>query len=226
MHKLIDRVLKVAAGVVLFASMSGTAWAGPPLICHPFDAGNAALLPWTSAPGWKAPDSSYDLQKLTADTLRLLTPTTPVIARMEIMRRATIYAGQNPRIAAALLKAVVDRAKAVPAGSNDPMPWFDAGYLIETYRQGEGSAGHNMLASAEPLLADFRHAQAEAGGVGGAEGYSLVLKALKLAGPNAEMEFAASLMTRNPVAAEHRRRAVAGAARNSLLAKNLASFGQ
>ena len=220
MRKLSDRAFKFVLGVVTFAAMSGTAWAGPPLICHPFDAGSNALLPWGSAPGWKAPDSSYDLQRLTADTLRLLTPATPVIARMEIMRRATIYAGQNPKVAATLLKAVVDRAKATPAGSKDPMPWFDAGYLIETYRQGEGSAGHNMLANSETVLSEFLD------GPRGAEGYTLVLKALKLAGQNAEMEFAASLMTRNAAATEHRRRAAAGAAKDSLLAKNLAMFQQ
>ena len=210
MHKLIDRVLKVAAGVVLFASMTGTAWAGPPLICHPFDAGSAALLPWGSAPGWKAPLASYDVQKLTADTLRLLTPSTPVIARMEIMRRATIYAGQDRQVAAALLKAVVDRAKSVPAGSTDPMPQFDAGYLIETYRQYESTAGFNMLESAPAAT----------------EGYGLVVKAIRLAGENAEMEFAASLMQRGTVAAEHRHRAAMGAPKGSLLAKNLAKLPQ
>jgi hypothetical protein len=77
-----------------------------------------------------------------------------------------------------------------------------------------------MLAGAEPLLVTFR------GGHDGAEGYGLVLKALQLAGQNAEMEFAASLMQRGTVAAEHRRRAVAGAAHGSLLARNLANFSQ
>ena len=210
MHKLIDRVLKVAAGVVLFASMSGTAWAGPPLICHPFDAGSAALLPWGSAPGWKSPLASYDVQKLTADTLQLLAPTTPVIARMEIMRRATIYAGQDRKVAAALLKAVVDRAKSAPAGSTDPMAQFDAGYLIESYRQNENTAGFNMLESVP----------------GGTEGSGLVVKAIRLAGENAEMEFAASLMQRGTVAAEHRHRAAMGAPKGSLLAKNLAKLPQ
>jgi hypothetical protein len=210
MHKLIDRVLKVVGGVVLFAATSGTAWAGPPLICHPFDAGSATLLPWGSAPGWKAPLASYDVRKLTDDTLRLLTPSTPVIARMEIMRRATIYAGQDRKVAAELLKAVVDRAKSVPAGSSDPMPQFDAGYLIETYRQAEGTAGWNMLDVAPA----------------GTEGYGLVLKALRLSNQNAEMEFAASLMQRGTVAAEHRQRARSGAAKGSLLERNLTKFGQ
>jgi hypothetical protein len=223
MIKPTDRVLTLVAGVAVFAAMSGTAWAGPPLICHPFDAGSAALLPWGSGPGWNTPDRSYDVQKLTADTLRLLAPGTSVLARMEIMRRATIYAGQDRKVAAALLKAVVDRAKSAPSGSNDPMPWFDAGYLIETYRQNESTAGWDMLAGAEPLLAEFRNGQPAAGG---AEGYGLVLKALHFAGQNAEMEFAASLMQKGTVAAEHRRRAVAGAPKGSLLAKNLANFGQ
>ena len=208
MHKLIDRMLKVAAGLVLFAVIEGTAWAGPPLICHPFDAGSAALLPWGSGTGWNSPDHSYDLRRLTDDTLRLLTPTTPVLARMEIMRRATIYAGKDRKVAAGLLKAVLDRARPVPAGSTDPMTQFDAGYLIETYRQNEGNAGFNMLGSSE------------------AEGYGLVLKAIRLSGPNAEMEFAASLMQRGTVAAEHRHRAMAGAPKGSLLAKNLAKLPQ
>ena len=184
--------------------MSGTAEAGPPLICHPFDAGSAPLLPWGHGTGWKTPDTSYDVQRLTADTLKLLTPATPVIARMEIMRRATIYAGQDKKVAAALLKAVVGRAKALPQDSRDSLAWFDAGYLIETYRQGESSGGWNMLTVAETT-----------------DGYAFVRKAIQLAGQNAEMEFAASLMQQGAVAAEHRRKAIAGAAPGSLLARNL-----
>jgi hypothetical protein len=197
--------LKLVAAFALFGVMSGTAEAGPPLICHPFDAGSAILLPWGPGPGWNSPDRSYDIQRLTADTLKLLTPTTPVLARMEIMRRATIYAGQDRRVAGALLKALLDRAKAAPPDSRDPMASFDAGYLIETYRQNEGSAGWNMLADAR-----------------GVDGYGFVKTAIQLAGQNAEMEFAASLMQQGAVAAEHRRRAIAGAPAGSLLAKNIA----
>jgi len=208
MHKLIDRVLKAFVGVTVFVAMSGTAWAGPPLICHPFDAGSAVLLPWGSGPGWNSPDRSYDVRRLTDDTLRLLAPSTPVLARMEIMRRATIYAGQDRKVAAALLKAVIDRAKSAAPGSTDPMPSFDAGYLIESYRQNERHAGFDMLAGTET------------------EGYTLVLKALgsSAAAVRAEMEFAASLMQQGTIAADHRHRAMAGAAKGSLLAKNLANF--
>jgi hypothetical protein len=216
MLRLKAHVLKLFAASAVFAAMSGTAEAGPPLICHPFDAGSAVLLPWGAGSGWNSPDRSYDVQRLTADTLRLLTPTTPVLARMEIMRRATIYAGKDRKVAGALLKALFDRAKATPQGSRDPLPWFDAGYLIETYRQNEQPAGWNMLTGAEQLWADFRNDPRAV------EGYGFVVKALRLAGENAEMEFAASLMQKGTVAAEHRRRAIAGAPAGSLLAKNIA----
>ena len=224
MLKLTKRVLKLVAGFVVFAAMSGTAEAGPPLICHPFDAGTAALLPWGSGPGWNTPDRTYDLQKVTADTLRLLTADTPVLARMENMRRATIYAGRDRKVAAALLKAVIDRAKAAGPGGKEAvsLAYFDAGYLVESYRQFESTAGFNMLAGVDTLLADVRNVRPSSG----AEGYTLVAKALQIVGENADMEFAASLMSRNPVAADHRRRAIAGAPKGSLLAKNLALFQQ
>jgi hypothetical protein len=218
MLRLKAHVLKLFAASAVFAAMSGTAEAGPPLICHPFDAGSAVLLPWGPGPNWNSPDRSYDVQRLTADTLRLLTPTTPVLARMEIMRRATIYAGRDRQVAGALLKALLDRAKATPQGSRDPLPWFDAGYLIETYRQNEQPAGWNMLTGAEQLWVDFRNDPRAV------EGYGFVVKALRLAGENAEMEFAASLMQQGTVAAEHRRRAIAGAPKGSLLAKNIAGL--
>ena len=78
------------AAALLFSS---AALAGPPLLCHPFDTGGAASLPWGK--GWNAPDRQYDTARLQADTLRLLDAGTPVIARMETLRRAAIYASAN-----------------------------------------------------------------------------------------------------------------------------------
>jgi hypothetical protein len=57
-----------------------------------------------------------------------------------------------------------------------------------------------------------------------ADGYALVVRAIGLAGVNPEMEFAASLMTGGSRAAEHRRRAQAGAGTNRLLALTMSSF--
>jgi hypothetical protein len=203
-----------AAGLLLM--VAAAAEAGPPLICHPFDAGNARLLPWSTGQGWNTPDRTYDVQKLTADTLALLTTETPVIARMEVLRRATIYAAQDKEVAEHLLAAVVART-ASGNGARDPLAWFDAGYVIESYRQASQIYKWDMLSSAERAKWALRSEPK------GPDGYSLVTKAISMAGNNPEMEYAASLMKQGPEGAAHRRRAQSGAHPGTLLAKNLAA---
>jgi hypothetical protein len=203
----------LALGVLV--SVAGAAEAGPPLICHAFDAGSAPLLPWAKGQSWDSPDASYDVTRLTPDTLRLLSPDAPILARMENMRRATIYAARNRAAAGELMSAVMKRAEAT-SGSSDPLAWFDAGYLVESYRQASHIYKWDMLTKVERTKWTLRD---EPNGV---DGYALVQKAITLTGSSAEMEFAASLMKDGPAAAEHRRRAVAGAKAGSLLAKNLA----
>jgi hypothetical protein len=206
--------LAAAAAVIAFA---GTAEAGPPLLCHPFDAGKAKLLPWSANPqSWNALDPSYDVKRLPADTLALLSPDAPILARMENLRRATLYAAQDERIAAELLSAIAARMQADTGKGRDPLAWFDAGYLIESYRQASHIYKWNMLNPAEKSSWTMR---AEPNGL---DGYSMVAKAIRLVGTSPEMEFAASLMKDGPTSAEHRRRALAGAPAGSLLAKNLA----
>ena len=109
-----------------------TSDAGPPLICHPFQTEGAPLLPWGDGSSWNTPDNQYDERNLVQDTLRLLSPTASVLARMENLRRATIYASRDGRVADQLLAAVTARAQ-VP--NVDPTALFDAGYLIESYKQ-------------------------------------------------------------------------------------------
>ena len=55
MLKAITRSLKLIAAAAAFVALSGTAEAGPPLICHPFDAGTAAMLPLGPGTGWNSP---------------------------------------------------------------------------------------------------------------------------------------------------------------------------
>jgi len=54
------------------------AFAGPPLVCFPFDIGHARSLPIVST-GYGAIDPVYDASRLTADTLDLLDPRSPVV---------------------------------------------------------------------------------------------------------------------------------------------------
>lgn len=190
------------------------ALAGPPLICHAFEIGNAKSLPWTGSE-WRDVDKSYDLNRLVNDTLALLTAETPVLVRMETMRRATIYAVwarvdhkvglpvKDPKIAEELLEKVMARAK------DSPQALFDAGYLIASYEQ-TGYQSSKVAMSA-------------------AEAYAMVRKAAAQTG-NAEMEFAAAIITKSVPQGtykEHLERATAGAKVDALLAKNLAAqFGE
>ncbi|HET7219804.1 MAG TPA: hypothetical protein VFJ02_17225 [Vicinamibacterales bacterium] len=211
------QTLRTAAAAAVALVLAAAAEAGPPLICHQFDAGKAALLPWASTgQGWNTPDRSYDIKNLTADTLRLLSPDAPILARMENMRRAAIYAGQDERIAAELLTAVLARAQADAGRGASPLAWFDAGYLVETYRQATHIYKWDMLNAGEKAAWQLRREPVDV------DGYAMVKKALRLA-PSPEMEFAASLMKEGPASADHRRRAAAGAQAGSLLARNLAT---
>jgi len=205
----------VLASSLLFIQAAN---AGPPLICHPFLTDNAPSLPWTTAPGWRAPDRDYDVRRLTVDTLALLARDTPIVARMETMRRATIYASTDPSVAADLLHAVLARAQAPgPDPRAAALAWFDAGYLIESYRQQSEVDKVDMLAAYERGTASPHGAIPY--------GYALVEKAI-LSTPTdaAAMEFAASLMTTDKAAARrHRDSATLGAAQGSVLAANIAA---
>jgi hypothetical protein len=139
----------------------------------------------------------------------------PILARMENLRRATIYAARDRKVAATLMTAIMGRAEA-GNGSRDALAWFDAGYLVESYRQASHIYKWDMLNPAERTKWTLRTEPI------GTDGYALVRKAIAMTGTSPEMEFAASLMKNGAVAAEHRRRAMAGAKAGSLLAKNLA----
>lgn len=201
--------LLVLAGVAILAPM---AHAGPPLICWPFDIGNSKSLPWGSAGGWNSPRADYNVADLSKDTLALLSPSTPVIVRMETLRRATIYASKNPRIADQLLSLMQTRALDAEAkGRPDALAWFDAGYLVEAYKQ--------MALIDRAAIDSHRHLASTL------DGYAWVKKAIALRGSDSEMEFAAALITadraRQAEREAHWQKAVAGASDGSLLATNL-----
>jgi hypothetical protein len=189
--------------VVLFAT---PALAGPPLICNPFVTDGGKLLAWGTGPGWNTPDRAYDIRTLVADTTAVLTPGAPVLTRMENLRRATIYALRDPLVAEQLLKALMSRALAT---TTDSGAWFDAGYLIEAYKQGSYLRGDRKATAWAAVDETIR-----------VDGYGFVKKAIAMRGPNAEMELAASLMTEGAAAAAHRARAAA-AGPGSMVAKNL-----
>jgi hypothetical protein len=192
-------IVAVLLGFTTFAQ------AGPPLICHPIEIGQAKSLPWVEFNHRGSTD--YDLKNLSRDTLAILDSHAPVLVRMETLRRATIYAHQDPQVAKELITRLQARAaKSDVARRPDALAWFDVGYLAEAYKQWMGKGEPNPAA--------------------GLDGYSLVRKAISLRGSDPEMEFAAALITLpspDSVHRNHVQKAIEGAKNDSLLAQNLAS---
>ncbi len=203
--------IALAAAVLCFASI---AQAGPPLICHTIEIGQAKSLPWISHSWNLSGGENYDTKNLVRDTLEILGPNTTVLVRMETLRRATLYARKDPLVAKELLAKLHARAtSAESSGHPDALAWFDAGYLAETYKQWIGQSW-------------MRVSKDEQNPAAGVDGYALVKKAIALRGADPQMEFAAALITLSGPQEEHRQhaeKATAGAKTDPLLAQNLAT---
>jgi hypothetical protein len=203
-------VLAAVLAAVLFAPT--LAFAGPPLICHPYSIGSAKSLPGgTSGHGVS---SSYDRKTLVPDTLELLTPSTPIIVRMETLRRAAIYATAGMRgwdrksggyttedraLSAALLEKLRERSQSA-TDTTRALALFDLGFYSETLKQ----------TGIDPTL----------------DGYALLVKAAELRGNDPEIQFAlavASIRSNPAQQAGHLAKAREAAAQNPALATNLAS---
>ena len=200
----------------LFATVAPVL-AGPPLLCHPFDIGDARSLPW--GPDWSQGRSEYNVANLVADTEAILTPTAPVIVRMETLRRAALYASLDGKVARALLQSLNARATAAErAGNSSPataMALFDAGYLTETYRQISDLGRSSGWGARSATIA---------GVVGTATGKSFMDRTIALRPDDAAIQFAAALVAASSDRSayqEHAARARDGAARDPLLARNI-----
>jgi hypothetical protein len=218
MKPLLNRSLRYAVALVAAVlGVTSIAQAGPPLICHTIEIGQAKSLPWDSHSWNLSGSENYDVKNLVRDTLDILSPDTPVLVRMETLRRATLYARMDPTVAKELIARLHARATAAESsGHPDALAWFDAGYLAETYKQW---IGKNLPHMTDGMRMDPNPAA-------GVDGYALVKKAITLRGADPQMEFAAALMTLSGPQEEHRQhaqKAIAGAKSDALLAQNLAT---
>jgi hypothetical protein len=208
--------LAVPAVLAVALAVAAPALAGPPLLCHPFAIGEAASLPWDGSAGWAQGRAGYDVRHVVADVDALLTPATPVIVRMETLRRATLYSSQDAKTAAALLEHVMDRVrKADAAGRPDALAYLDAAYVSEAMREitqlGQSSEWRARATAVRPLVEDGR-------------GYALVQRSVALQPDDAALHFAAALISADghrSAYATHAAKARAGAADDPLLARNI-----
>src|SRR4051812_23108515 len=121
------RKIQTAMAALAAIIVATPAFAGPPLLCHPFDIGSARSLPWTQS--WSQGQPDYKVDHLIADTESLLTPSTPVLVRMETLRRAAIYASADPKVATELLNRLTTRANvSESSGHPDALAFLDAAY--------------------------------------------------------------------------------------------------
>jgi hypothetical protein len=188
-----------------FLLVASAAFAGPPLICHPFDIGNAKSLPWISH-GWNLTGAeSYATSDLASDTLAILDASQIPLVHMETLRRATLYARKDPVVAKQLLVKLVARVQSGEYSSHpDAFALFDAAYLTEAYKQWLGERNDNPA--------------------NGLDGRAWIKKAVQLRSNDPQMQFAAALITlRGPDVdqQEYAQRAIAGAKNDELLARNL-----
>ena len=106
--------------------------AGPPLICHPYNIGDAKSLPWEAASrGWDATDPAYNIQNLAKDTLAILDQSPTVLVRMETLRRAVLYGAKDHAAARALLAQLKERESTKPSANS----YFDYGYFLSSLNQ-------------------------------------------------------------------------------------------
>ena len=207
---MVSRRSLLAMGLSFVAAVP--ALAGPPLICHPFDIGTARSLPFGDTSegwrGWQSTLPSYDRSKLVDDTLALLTPQTPVIVRMETLRRASAYSVDDAGLAKRLLTALEARATKAPQTPAAGLASFDYGYLVETYRQ-LGQRGVDVKASIEAI-----------------DGYAYVKSAMAQMPNDAGLQFAAALITEGSASraqhAAHVQKAREMSRSDALVARNVA----
>ena len=186
--------------------LAANALAGPPLICHPFDIGDAKSLPWISHNWNLSGGETYDTAKLASDTIAILDSSQVTLVHMETLRRAALYARKNPVAAKQLLVRLMARADvAQSTEKSNRFAIFDAGYLAETYKQWLGEENNPAK---------------------GVNGYELVEKALVTRGNDPQMEFAAALIAVDKSgidARDHAQKAIAGGKSDPLLARNLSA---
>jgi hypothetical protein len=152
-----------------------------------------------------------------SDTQALLTPATPVVVRMETLRRAALYASRDRQVAEQLLTALTARARASEsAGRVDALAFLDAAYLTGAYRQ------IGMLGQ----MAEFRdRAPIMRTLVANVDPYTLIKKSVTASPNDPAVEFAAALIasdSNRDAYRAHAQKARDGAHRDALVARNIA----
>jgi hypothetical protein len=166
----------VLLALILSVAPCAITSAGPPLICHPVEIGQAECLPWGDD-GFSR-SRGYRSDALVGDTLRVLEGQPSALVHMETLRRATLYVDRDRELALRLIGGFMARALDAEARERpDPLAWFDAGYLAQCFEQNGLRLG------------------VDCGTGRGVVGYAWVRRALALRGDDPELQFGAAMVT-------------------------------
>lgn len=207
--------------LLVILSASELTFAGPPLICHPFEIGDAKSIPWEGK-NWREVKRDYDLNRLVPDVMAILETDASILVRMETIRRAAVYSVwsqvdrevpikvKDNKIAQALFDKIIARSKAAESRGfktkADQLALFDAGYIVETFKYIYPMGIPNI---ATPY-----------------DGYNMVDNASHLMNKPGDVEFALAVILKNhkgqaTIQDQHLKKAISTVAEGSLLAKNL-----
>jgi hypothetical protein len=184
-------------------------------LVYRFDIGKAQSLPWGD--DWSRGRAAYNLTNLIPDTDALLTPSTPIVVRLETLRRAVIYASRDRQIAERLLLTFTERARVAEQSERpDALAFLDAAFVTDALWQ----IGQHYNPPFTELSRQVHGLVADAGG------YALVQRGLALHPDDQAYEFAAALIAGvaqlgSPEFTAHARKAIAGSSRDALIARNL-----
>ena len=210
------RLHRSAFAFLATLALAAPALAGPPALCHPLDIGSARSLPWSGASSWFDIKPDYHLGSLVGDTEAILVPATPVIVRMETLRRAAIYASTDQAVATELLQRLVARAdRSKASGNPDALAFLDAAYLAEAYRE-LTLLGHSP--EFHPRVDGVRAA------LGSANPTALIAETLKARPADPTVRFAAAIIAADNDRSAYQTHAAlarAGASTDPLLARNI-----
>ena len=206
-------------GLALCALLSAApVLAGPPLLCDPFDTAGAPTLPW-GGDGWNQARADYDLATLGERTEALLAPETPVVVRMETLRRAAIYASRDGAVLRDLAARLETRLKRADAPGARALALFDTGYFLETLQEIDRLQDYDMPGIGEVDRVVLRALLTQP------DGHLRIDQALALLPDEPGLRFAAALVAtadgRDTDQARHAREARVGIGRDRLIALNI-----
>lgn len=202
------------AGVGLAAGARGaemTTSLGPPLVCVPFEIGDAKSLPWGEGAFDKK--ARYANNRLVDDTLGVLKTTESTLVRMETLRRATVYAdaGAARELLARLAWIALD-IESSPESTQEARAraWYDAGFFAACLWH----MGTDL---------DWKPGWSE-----GVQGYAWMARAIELEGSDPAMQLGAACAahpgmrdSKRDLYERHMRAALAGAAPDSPEARSI-----